>query len=345
MENPGSGSATANIGEKVMREELKSYRENNARTPSIRCNKKLFISRDDVRYNNKFDRNIYSTLYDPSRIRGSRAVYFAAPADYGADKFLVARGKRLVIVKWNGGKWKSNPIQKILRDPHGFEIPEYQIREDIISYGSIDPQGRLWFGTKNVHGETFGDVWTYNRDTQPYLKQPLNNERLRPHQHDQNNYSNGIVWFSTIRKPTIAYYNDILTNKIHSYSYNLETGDLMELLDTVYDLNGLHEHNINGPLCRFGRMAIDTRGFLWAPLLSGSHVLEINPYAKKVERFMPITAHSLTACTFGGANGNILYVTSRKSSTRPTVDQGGTIFAVTNLGNGVVGYRTPTFLS
>ncbi|XP_033221707.1 regucalcin-like [Belonocnema kinseyi] len=119
-----------------------------------------------------------------------------------------------------------------------------------------------------------------------------------------------------------------------------------EFISTVFDLPSwaLHEGRrvCKGPVF-LGRITIDTRGFLWVPLLGGSHVIEINPYSREVGRLVEIPAAKVSACTFGGSSMHILYVSTMGYGSylaAPRGDRGGTIFAVTNLGNNVKGVQT-----
>ncbi|XP_033221742.1 uncharacterized protein LOC117175966 [Belonocnema kinseyi] len=100
-------------------------------------------------------------------------------------------------------------------------------------------------------------------------------------------------------------------------------------------LNLTEFYNLHGEP---GRIAIDMRGWLWAPLLGGSGVIELNPFSRSVGRYIPIPANQVGACTFGGRNWETLYVSTIRYEFKephkqaPHGDEGGFIYAIHGLG-------------
>ncbi|XP_033222519.1 putative sugar lactone lactonase YvrE [Belonocnema kinseyi] len=279
---------------------------------------------------------------------GTGFISFAVPVHNIPHLYLVSYDKKLAFLTWNSHRNSVAPFFEIVQDAQGVPVGENEIHEDRMSYGTIDPHGRLWFGTMNNRGPPRGSVWSYNPIFPPHLTEQFNKPNLRPHRHEGNNYSNGISWFIKRGQPTKVYYNDALSNKIQLYLYDLINGVLENFVETIFDLNQFHQYGINGSQCHMGRMTTDVRDWLWVPLIGGSGVLEIDPYEKQVHRFIPIPAHAVTACAFGGVDGSTLYVTTLGSGPRqrgPNADQGGEIFAVSRLGLGVFGTEARGFLS
>ncbi|XP_033222465.1 regucalcin-like [Belonocnema kinseyi] len=86
------------------------------------------------------------------------------------------------------------------------------------------------------------------------------------------------------------------------------------------------------------RMTIDTDGKLWVPLYEGGGVIQVDPRINKILRFIPIPARKVSACTFGGPDFDILYVSTmwyghvNEHGQRQKYDAGGSVFAVKGLG-------------
>ena len=57
-------------------------------------------------------------------------------------------------------------------------------------------------------------------------------------------------------------------------------------------------------------MAIDENDMLWVGLWNGDAVANYNPITGKLIRKIPVPAHNVTACAFGGPNLDKLYITT-----------------------------------
>ncbi|XP_033222498.1 regucalcin-like [Belonocnema kinseyi] len=160
--------------------------------------------------------------------------------------------------------------------------------------------------------------------------------------------STGIAWDP--HEDNKLYYIDARAQKILLFAYDESTRKVTGSANVVFDLNVWHQ-SLPQPLysghATLGRMTIDRRARLWVPLNGGSHVLEIDPRGiNKVLGFIQLKAAKLNACVFGGVPENILYVSSMPyapNEASPANDEGGKIFAVSNLGVDVIGYRSCNF--
>ncbi|XP_033222589.1 regucalcin-like [Belonocnema kinseyi] len=184
-----------------------------------------------------------------------------------------------------------------------------------------------------------GKLWSYH---------PLSpSAHLIEYELEQNEVSNGIVWH--LRDPTILYCIDGMNNRIISFAYNVVTRTITGYIGIAFDLqfwNSNQQHPLYTGHAMLGRMTIDTKGRIWVPLYEGSHVLQIDPLNRAVLQAIHIPAARVSACVFGGASKNILYVSTlgyNNPKDRPAGDQGGKIFAVTKLGNDVMGHWAKAF--
>ncbi|XP_033222497.1 uncharacterized protein LOC117176364 [Belonocnema kinseyi] len=189
-------------------------------------------------------------------------------------------------------------------------------------------------------GYTSGSLWSFH----PLLRSDqLINQAL-----PEIGLSKGIVFDH--HRSSQLYYIDAANQRILSFAYDKENRRVTRFTRVLFDLNEWHR-NLQHPLysrhVTLGAMTLDTRYQLWVPLIGGSHVLEIDPTIYNgVVRFIYINAVKLNACLFGGVELNILYVSSMPCGSNeecPSHDEGGKIFAVSNLGDGVKGNRSPRF--
>ncbi|XP_033222503.1 regucalcin-like [Belonocnema kinseyi] len=176
----------------------------------------------------------------------------------------------------------------------------------------------------------------------------LDNQQLLQHMLPENGVTNGIVWH--VRDGKKFYYIDSEHQRILLFTYSPRARTATSNLHIVFDLSlwtrieGYRIYNGNAII---GRMTIDTKGRLWVPLLGGSHVIQVNPRTKVVMQTVKIPAIKVSACAFGGMRMNILYVSTLGYGTdelRPTGDQGGQIFAVSNLPDTVKGHEAMPFV-
>ncbi|XP_033223792.1 putative sugar lactone lactonase YvrE [Belonocnema kinseyi] len=145
----------------------------------------------------------------------------------------------------------------------------------------------------------------------------------------------GFVWDVPRGKPKKRrspphkfYYADTLNHEIIEYNFWIKNGEI-EMTGVVHNLP---KHKVPGDP---GRIAIDSNGYLWVPLLGGHRVIQYDPFQEKVLKTIDIPAAKVGGCTFGGLGFSLLYVSTigyGKNEYRPPGDEGGYIYAIHNLG-------------
>jgi len=126
--------------------------------------------------------------------------------------------------------------------------------------------------------------------------------------------SNTVLWSADNSR---FYFGDTMKNQIWSYDYDLADGSI---------------HNERSFFQGFSRgwpdgSAIDTEGYLWNCRYGGSCILRVAPDGS-VDRVVEMPVSNLTNCTFGGTDGNILYVTSAAPDSGKWERFGGCLFAI-----------------
>ena len=134
------------------------------------------------------------------------------------------------------------------------------------------------------------------------------------------NTPNGMGWsldYSTI------YLIDSPTKKVFAFDYDLATGNISNrrVAVTIPDTEGYPDG-----------MTVDTEGTIWVALWAGYKVTRWNPHTGELLQSISLPAPNVTSCTFGGANLNVLYITTaRKDMDEAALSrypQAGGIFSV-----------------
>jgi len=150
-----------------------------------------------------------------------------------------------------------------------------------------DRAGRLWIGSMRDYGAAVtGSLYRVDEDLSP--RRMLRDIRV----------PNSLGWSPD---NLTLYFADTADNHIRRYRYMLDRGDLGEALPSV--AAGL-PGGADGS-------AIDAKGFLWNARYGGGQVVRISPEGHVVEAVdLPVTQPA--ACAFGGANLDVLYITTAK---------------------------------
>ena len=150
-----------------------------------------------------------------------------------------------------------------------------------------DRAGRLWIGSMRDYGAAVtGSLYVVDKDLQP--QRVLDNIRV----------PNSLAWSPD---DTTLYFADTADNRIRRYRYELSSGTLGEERSPM--AAGLP----GGP----DGSAIDAEGFLWNARYGGGCVVRISPAGEVVETIeLPVSQPS--ACAFGGAGLEILYITTAR---------------------------------
>lgn len=167
--------------------------------------------------------------------------------------------------------------------------------------GGCDPQGRFYCGSMAYDKATGrGEVWRLDPDgnTSVVLTEVT--------------ISNGLVWSLD---GVTAYYIDTPTHRVDVFDFDDATGTFHNRRPVVE----VPEESPDG-------MTIDTEGGLWVAFYGAGCVRRYRPDgALDLQVDLPVS--NVTACTFGGANLDELYITtSRDGLDRDAEPQAGAVF-------------------
>jgi sugar lactone lactonase YvrE len=190
--------------------------------------------------------------------------------------------------------------------------------------GAVDPRGDLWVGSmrNNVKpdgelGEAGGwDGILYRIDASGGVSE----------RHRDLGISNTLVWSPDNSR---FYFGDTSKNQIWSYNYDSADGSIR---DEQTFFQGFDRGWPDGS-------TIDFEGYIWNCRYGGSCIVRVAPDGS-VDRVIEMPVSNLTNCTFGGSEGNVLYVTCASPDPGRWERLGGSLFAIeTN----VVGLPTNEF--
>jgi len=159
--------------------------------------------------------------------------------------------------------------------------------------GKVDPQGRFWVGSVAINCQgTAGTLFSIG---------PEGTVKVR---REKVGISNGLAWSPDGKT---MYFIDSPTKKVVAFDFDGETGDISNER-TIVTLNPEKEEVPDG-------MTIDTEGMLWVAIWGGSRVSRFDPSNGKLLDEIEIPALNVTSCCFGGADLDVLYVTSASCDT------------------------------
>ena len=192
-----------------------------------------------------------------------------------------------------------------LADPEANKRPENRFND-----GKCDPSGRFWAGTISTVKKV-GDANLYQLDTSGNLTLKVSGVTN----------SNGICWNAS---KTEMYYIDTPTQKIITYEFDDETGNLGDSQVAVNFAQLKEEGSPDG-------MTIDHEGMLWVAMCHGGSILRLDPQSGKLLQKVELPCIETTACAFGGKNLDRLFITTGKHKTLIEEDA-GKIFVIDGLG-------------
>jgi sugar lactone lactonase YvrE len=177
--------------------------------------------------------------------------------------------------------------------------------------GLVDAAGRFWVGTMT---ETDASSSLYCLGTDLQLRTLLTGITI----------SNGLGWN---KENTRFYFTDTLKRVVWQYDYDLPTGTLTNrrtFLEVTED--GLPDG-----------LAVDTEGNLWIAICGGGRIQVHDPSGKQLD-LLHFPTRCITACTFGGPDLSVLYVTSSRSLLNPAEQPqdtlAGCVFRVSTRSHG-----------
>lgn len=166
--------------------------------------------------------------------------------------------------------------------------------ETRLNDGKCDPMGRLWVGGMHMpQTEAAGLLWM------------VDGEGNTTQQLDSITISNGLVW--TKDKQTF-YYIDTPTGKIQAFDYDNESGNIS---------NGRTAVVIPDQLGFPDGMAIDAEDKLWVGMWNGDAIVRFDPLTGDMIEKVDVPAHNVTACAFGGADLDTLFITTASLDMTP----------------------------
>jgi sugar lactone lactonase YvrE len=170
--------------------------------------------------------------------------------------------------------------------------PEEGIDGNRFNDGKCDPAGRFWAGTMSMEGKPQAGA-LYRLDPDSSVHKMIENVSI----------SNGIVWSLDATK---MYYIDTPTQKVMSWDYNQETGEISNPKTAI---------EIPEEMGSPDGMTIDAEGNVWIALWGGSAVGCWNPETGELLRKIEVPAKNVTSCAFGDEDLGTLYITTARQGT------------------------------
>lgn len=182
-----------------------------------------------------------------------------------------------------------------LEDPDGTVRPLDELWSDPsvrMNEGGCDPDGRFYCGSM-AYDQRQGAASLYRLDPDGTVHVAL----------DGLTVSNGLDWSPD---GALAYHNDTATYTIAIYTYDRDTG-----LTDRRVLVAL-EHRPDG-------LTVDAEGGVWTALSDGGAVRRYTPDGG-LDAVIQVPARKVTACTFGGAALDELFITTSREGLQPGDD-------------------------
>jgi sugar lactone lactonase YvrE len=179
--------------------------------------------------------------------------------------------------------------------------------------GKADPAGRFWCGTMGSDSKgPVGKLYSLEKDGS-----------IISHV-DKIGCSNGLVWSLDSK---IFYYIDTPTREVSAFDYDLSAGIIKNRRAAIQvpESEGWPDG-----------MTIDAEGKLWICHWDGWRVNRWDPLSGKLLQTIKLPAARVTSCAFGGANLDVLYVTTARVGLKDEVlksqPHAGGLFKIENLG-------------
>ncbi len=170
--------------------------------------------------------------------------------------------------------------------------PEENMEGNRFNDGKCDPAGRFWAGTMNLNGEMEkGTLYRLDKDSSIHKMI------------EKVSISNGIVWNPETGK---MYYIDTPTQKVMSYNFNNETGEISNPQIAV---------EVPSEMGSPDGMTIDSEGNIWVALWGGAAVGCWNPESGELLKKIEVPAKNVTSCAFGDSDMRTLYITTARQGT------------------------------
>ena len=195
--------------------------------------------------------------------------------------------------------------KKSMADPESDKRPDNRFND-----GTCDPSGRFWAGTISTVKKT-GDANLYMLDVNGDLSLKVPGVTN----------SNGICWNA---KADRMYYIDTPTKEIWAFPFNNQLSELGEKQVVLNTEDAGLDGSPDG-------MTIDSEGMLWVAMCHGGLVVRINPETQAVVQQISFPCVETTACAFGGASLDRLFVTTGIHKSLEE-ENAGHVFVVDGIG-------------
>jgi len=193
---------------------------------------------------------------------------------------------------------------------------ESDVPENRFNDGKSDPNGNLWVGSMH-YAQTEANAKLYRITPEGHTTAML----------DSITISNGIVWS---KDASTMYYIDTPTAKIRAFDYDASTASISNERVVVQVPDSLGSPD---------GMAIDSEDKLWVGMWNGDGVIRFDPVTGEVLEKVPVPAHNVTSCAFGGPNLQTLYITTASVDMTPEEQEkyplAGSVFKVETKVKGV----------
>lgn len=195
----------------------------------------------------------------------------------------------------------------VLEEVDGSLLPLGDIWSDAgvrMNEGACDPDGRFYCGSM-AYDQSEGAASVYRLDPDRSVHVVVENVTV----------SNGLDWSPD---GATAYYNDTATFRIDRFDYDRERG--LTSRRSFVDLSAEELHPDG--------LTVDSEGAVWVALANGGAVRRYTAEGR-LDEVIELPARKVTACTFGGAQLDQLFITTSREGLEPGEEPlAGSLFRV-----------------
>ena len=163
--------------------------------------------------------------------------------------------------------------------------------------GAADAAGRFWFGTMQQNIGQKGEDYDITKNSGALYRVEKNGASTK--MLNDVGVSNGPCWSPDNK---IFYFSDSRAQIIWAFDFDLSTGNI----------TNRRIHNDTKDHGYPDGATVDTEGYLWSARWEGACILRIDPKGR-IDRIVEMPASRPTCVCFGGANLDVMYVTSSKA--------------------------------
>jgi sugar lactone lactonase YvrE len=163
--------------------------------------------------------------------------------------------------------------------------------------GSVDAQGRMWIGSMMENIGPRGEDLDITADTGKLFR--VDTDTTSHIMESSIGVSNGPCWSPDGKT---FYFTDSKSQHIYAYDFNGDAG-------TISNRRIFNDSKAYGYP---DGATVDAEGFLWSARWEGSCVLRIDPKGR-IDRVVDVPASRVTCPVFGGADMDILYLTTSRA--------------------------------